>query len=307
MVGAGQIGRNHASAVVAAGDSVAGVVDVDLARARRLADAHGAAAFAAIDAAVAAGGADIAVIATPSSQHLAQSVELVEAGLDVLVEKPHRVPGESAAPLRSALAAGSASYTIGMTTRHWPGMRAVIELVQAGGLGDLLGYADHIAFRLGPTDLPPWYFDPALSGGGILLSNGVHALDRMRVLLGALPEPTLVRLATLHEGHGCEDSAELRFVTAAGVPAEISLAWPLAEPLDTGLVVWGTRGSARVDQDGSWRIRTDAVQADGPALADGEAFVRQWRAVRDGASAGFGLDELEPTLDLIERIYRENA
>jgi predicted dehydrogenase len=305
IVGAGVIGRRQADAVRALGDQVVGFADPDLARAQRLAADYGAAAYPD-PAALPAGLADAAVIASPSFAHHAQAVVLLEQGMDVLVEKPHRIPGEAPGTLAKAIAASGRRYFVGMTTRHWPGMRAAARAVADGRLGRLLSYADRIQYRLGPDDLAPWYFDPKTSGGGAVLTNGVHSLDRARALLSAPLELRASTLATVFPGHGCEDVAHLELRTAAGLPVTLDVAWSPYQPAGTGLQITGTDGVARVEMDGSWLVATVAVEERGGAITLDEPFRRQWQAFRDH-EPGFGLDDLEPTLAIIEEIYRREA
>jgi predicted dehydrogenase len=305
IVGAGVIGRRQADAVRALGDQVAGFTDPDLARAEQLAAEFGAAAYRD-PAALPAGTADAAVIASPSWAHCPQAVSLLGQGMDVLVEKPHRIPGEAPEPLARAIAATGQRYFVGMTTRHWPGLRAAARAVADGRLGRLLSYTDRIQYRLGPDDLAPWYFDPKISGGGALLTNGVHAIDRARAVLGAPLELLSSTMETVFPGHRCEDAAHLALRTDRGVPVTLDIAWSPYRPPGTGLQINGTDGVARVEMDGSWLVATADGEEHGDPIGVDEPFRRQWQAFRDG-EAGFGLADLEPTLTLIEQIYRQEA
>jgi len=87
VVGAGAFGRNHVR-VVSENPRVrlTHVVDSDLARAREHADKFGAAAAASVDEIL--GQVDAAIVAVPTSAHAAIGCRLLEAGIDVLVEKP---------------------------------------------------------------------------------------------------------------------------------------------------------------------------------------------------------------------------
>jgi predicted dehydrogenase len=301
ILGAGAMGRRHADAAVAAGDRVSAVHDADPRRAAELAAEHPGAV--AVPEAELAEHADVVVVATPSPLHLAQTTRALQAGRDVLVEKPHRIPGEPADPLLAALEASGRRCMVGMTTRHRPGIGAVGEAVRSGALGTLLGYDDAIHFALPPGALPDWYFDPARSGGGVLLTNGVHALDRARAILGTDLVVDDARLTRVFPAHLAEDSAEIRLRTPDGIPVQISLLWaPVAAP-GPALRVRGTRGAAIVRQDGSWELVTeDGVTTGGP-VAEQESFARQWQAFRDG-EPGFSVPDLEPALGLIEEIYR---
>ncbi len=87
VIGAGSFGRHHVRAISETrGVQLAAVVDIDLARANALAEPHQAAAFANADDILTL--ADCAIIATPTLTHAAIATRLLEAGLDVLVEKP---------------------------------------------------------------------------------------------------------------------------------------------------------------------------------------------------------------------------
>jgi predicted dehydrogenase len=301
VVGAGVMGHRHAAAVRALGDRVAVVVDANLDRARALDE--NALTFESLDAALAAGPAvDAAILATPSGQHLDQLLVLGAAGIPTLVEKPHRVPGQDATALAEAVD-GGAEVFVGMSTRHWPGIVAVGRAISSGELGDILGYTDRMAFPLPEGALPGWYFDRSLSGGGVLVTNGVHALDRARALLGPLAH-VRASIRSIFGDHETEDHAAVSF-QVAGATGLIELLWAPYEPLATGLVVTGTCGTATVGMDGAWRI----VSADGERTGDAididvVPVLAQWRAFRSGVG-GFAVADLEPTLLLIESLYRE--
>jgi predicted dehydrogenase len=304
VVGAGVIGHRHMAAATLNGDRILAVVDGDRARADAAAVQYSADAFASLTDALAAVVPDIVVIATPSSQHHAQAVEALTAGVDVLVEKPHRVPGEDAAELARAIASGGGRYAVGMTTRHWPGMRAVASAISSRELGAVLSYSDRMHFTLTPDALAPWYFDRAISGGGVLLTNGCHALDRARALLGSDLALTSARLVTVIPDHGVEDSAELRLTAADGIPVDLSMLWSSGEPYGTGLTITGTDGFAHVNMDGRWLVSGRNGERSGPAITEQEPFDLQWASFI-AAEQGFGLADLEPSLALIEQCYLE--
>lgn len=301
IVGAGVTGVKHARTVTAAGDAVTVVVDPVLERAEALAPS--AEAVSSVDEAIAADLADAAVVATPSHTHLDDVTALVRSGMPVLVEKPHRLPGQHASDLLALDAAAGGIVFVGMSTRHWPGVEAVTEAAHSGRLGDIVSYRDATGFRLDPDSLPDWYFDPVYAGGGVALTNGVHALDRARAIAGPLAL-TRARLDTVFPTHVCEDVAHIE-ADASGVPVVLDIAWLPYSPMEQALTVVGTAGQARVTMDGAWEIRglKDAQRGE-PIDIDTVSFARQWQAFRERTS-GFGLNDLEPTLTLIEQIYEE--
>ena len=86
LVGAGQMGSNHARVVAASSRATLGVViDVDTEKAKRLSSWYGATASSDLEAALQC---DAVILATPTEMHAWDAVALIERGVPVMVEKP---------------------------------------------------------------------------------------------------------------------------------------------------------------------------------------------------------------------------
>jgi len=87
VVGVGHLGRFHAEKVALIPDAeLVAVVDIDPARAKEIAEKHGCEALT--DHRALAGRVDAASVAVPTVAHHAVARDLLEEGIDVLVEKP---------------------------------------------------------------------------------------------------------------------------------------------------------------------------------------------------------------------------
>ena len=87
VVGVGKFGQHHARVYrELPGAELAGVYDTDAARAAEMAAAHHCRAFTSLEELMEQ--ADAASIAVPTQHHAAVACQLLEAGVDVLVEKP---------------------------------------------------------------------------------------------------------------------------------------------------------------------------------------------------------------------------
>ena len=87
VLGVGSFGRNHARVISSLPDvELTAVVDRDTARGRAVADEYGSAFVPDLDGVL--GRIEAAIVATPTATHEEIASQLLNAGIDVLVEKP---------------------------------------------------------------------------------------------------------------------------------------------------------------------------------------------------------------------------
>ena len=105
VIGAGAMGSHHARAYSSLGGlcELHGVYDVERARAATLATRFQTRAYSSLDALLA--DVDAVSIASPSSLHIEQALAALDAGVDVLVEKPVALTPDDGRRLRIAAAA----------------------------------------------------------------------------------------------------------------------------------------------------------------------------------------------------------
>ncbi len=124
VIGAGAFGKNHVRVVSESERAqLAWVVDPNLKRAREQADAHHAAAASSVEEII--GQVDAAVVAAPTSEHASIGCRLLEAGIDVLVEKPIAATVEEADRLVETAERYKRILQVGHLERFNP---AVVEL-----------------------------------------------------------------------------------------------------------------------------------------------------------------------------------
>ena len=129
----GAFGRNHARVYreLAQQDGnveLAGIVDADSERAAAVAQEYGTAAFASLKE-LAQAGVEAASVAVPTVEHLTVARTLMEAGVDVLVEKPLAASlAEAEELIRIAQRTGRVAQ-VGHLERFNPAVRATLPLV----------------------------------------------------------------------------------------------------------------------------------------------------------------------------------
>ena len=126
VAGVGAIGRNHARVLASLpGVKLAGIYDVDAARAAGLAAEHGTRAAASLEEL--ASWTDAITVATPTVYHYETGRLLLEAGKHVLIEKPITDNTEQALELAALAKAKSLVLQVGHIERFNPVMSLLEE------------------------------------------------------------------------------------------------------------------------------------------------------------------------------------
>ena len=185
IVGCGRIGAKRADALAPA-DSLLGCYDLDPAATHALAQAHGCKACATPQELLALE-PDVVVVATVHDQLAALSELALQAGAHVLVEKPAGVCTAQIERLIECERAAGRRVKVGFNHRFHPGIARAAREVHSGRHGELM----HLRARYGHGGRPgydrEWRVEPARSGGGELIDQGMHLLDLSNWLAGALP------------------------------------------------------------------------------------------------------------------------
>lgn len=182
IIGCGLIGKKRAAALQPA--RLVACADVQLPRAQALAQSYGAHATADWQAAITHPGVGIVIVATTNHALAEVTRYAAEHGKHVLVEKPAARNVAELEPVMAAAQASGVQVRVGFNHRYHPALQKAHELFRAGELGPLMfirgryGHGGRIGYD------KEWRADPALSGGGELIDQGVHLIDLARWFLG---------------------------------------------------------------------------------------------------------------------------
>ncbi len=240
VVGAGSIGRRHLANAAALAE--AAVCDSVAERAEAAAAGSGAPYFTALEDAL-AWGPDGVVVATPHDSHLAVASLAVEAGADVLIEKPiaHRLDGVDAF-LDRADALGRKIFVV-CNMRYHPGPATLRRSLSEIGRPLFLraDYGNYLPNMRPGADYRTLYCARRETGGGVIL-DAVHEIDYVTWLLGPADEIGCEadRLSDLDID--VEDYAVLALRHACGARSEIHLDY-LRQHKRRGCEIAGAEGS----------------------------------------------------------------
>lgn len=320
FLGLGWIGLNRMKAVLATeAVEVAGILDPSPEMASQAALlAPKAERTETLDALLALG-LDGLVIATPSALHAAQSLEALDAGVAVFCQKPL---GRTAQEVRAVVnAARRADRLLGvdLSYRRTEGMMRIRELVRAGALGRI--HAAELVFHNAYGPDKPWFYDPALSGGGCVMDLGIHLVD---LALWVMDFPK-VRSVDSHLFAGgqavapndgrVEDYVATTLELETGGIVRIACSWRLHAGQDAviGAEFYGTEGGAAFRNLGgsfydftAWLFRGTAREtlAEPPDGWGGRAAADWARQLAAGARYDPAAESFVATATVLDRIYR---
>jgi predicted dehydrogenase len=160
-------------------------VDLNLERAQALANQFtGCTALTSWQEAIKRDDVQIVIISTLHASLAEIGLAVVAAGKHVLIEKPAGRHSSELTPVIHAAKESGSLARVGFNHRYHRAFRKARELVDQGELGDLMfiraryGHGGRIGYD------KEWRADPALSGGGELIDQGVHLIDLARWFLG---------------------------------------------------------------------------------------------------------------------------
>ena len=127
---------------------------------------------------------DVVSIATPTFLHEPMAIHALEAGVNVLTEKPMAQTGEAAARMVAAAQKAGKVLDVSFNHRQRGDVTALKDVVDSGVLGKLYYAKTGWIRRQGIPGLGTWFTKAESSGGGAMMDIGIHMLDMALHLMG---------------------------------------------------------------------------------------------------------------------------
>jgi len=319
FIGCGLIGKKRAACLDK--KQIAVCCDVNLSRARTIAQNVGARVTADFHEAVAGNDVDLVIVATINCALAEVSHAAIDAGKHVLVEKPAGISLEQVSEIADVAAARNVRVRIGFNHRFHPALRKARELVDNGAIGPLMFVRARYGHggRLGYDR--EWRADPKLSGGGELIDQGVHLIDLAGWFLGEF---------TRVEGHAAtyfwnmpvDDNAFLSLRTAAGQTAWLHVSCTEWKNLFS-FEIYGRTGKLHIEGlGGSYGIERLTYYKMRPQMGPPETTVWEYPGedsswglemkefledIRQGRTPVPGLREAQVSMKVVEQIYKSSG
>jgi predicted dehydrogenase len=226
VIGAGRVGQIRAAVIGRSSRArLVAVADTARGRAEKVAESTSADVSSDWLPIVTRDGVDAIVVSTPTKFHAEITIAALQAGKHVLCEKPLGRNVVEAKKMFDAARLARRVLKTGFNYRHMAHVRKAKELLEAGVLGELCFLRCRYGHGGRPGYEKEWCTDAELSGGGVLLEQGIHIFDLVRYLLGE-PSQLLARTQRFFWNFpAVEDNGFCLIQTSSGQTAQIHVSW----------------------------------------------------------------------------------
>lgn len=150
------------------------------------------------------GAIDAVSVCVPNDLHRVMAIDSLQAGLNVLCEKPMTTSAREGKRMFDAAQASDKVFMMQFNNRYRPDSQFLKQAIAEGELGDIYFARCGWIRRNGIPGWGSWFTDVERAGGGPLIDLAVHMLDLTIYLMGN-PEPVTCLASTYSAfGHKME-------------------------------------------------------------------------------------------------------
>lgn len=198
---------------------------------------------------------DIVHIATPHYLHAEMAIDSMQHGHHVLTEKPMSITLKEADEMIKVADDTGTKLGVIFQTRYVKGCMEIKKLVEDGKLGNIIGARSYLSWTRPDSYYAnsDWKGTWDKEGGGVLIDQAIHSLDRVQWLVGSDIEwihGTMDNRS--HETVQVEDIAEalVKFKNGCLYQLYACNAYVYDAPIELEIV--GDKGKAGMIQDLAW-------------------------------------------------------
>lgn len=231
---------------------------------------------------------DAVLINTPHALHCQQFCDCAAIGLAIMIEKPLCTTTEECDRMLESQQKYNVPAAVCHTQRFLSPVRFAKRYIEENydQLGTLRHIADNINIHYFHEKRAAWFFDPALAGGGLLMTHGAHQIDRVHYFCGKPTDRVHANFESLPEYNGLDSgyqilglSGEVSYtVTCSGYHTPHSSTMRL--DFENGSIVISLFANG-MDQEGVFVGKDDAFTFHPITENYEDAYLRQFNALLD--------------------------
>lgn len=242
-----------------------GFYDINLERARELADKYNGTAFTSYDEMLADESIDAVSVCAANNAHAEISIAALNAGKHVLCEKPMAVSHQECLDMVDAAERNGRCLMIGQNQRMTKAHIAAKKLIKEGCIGKPILFRTTFGHG-GPETWSVdagknvWFFDPKRAAMGAMADLGIHKTDLIHFLFDGTITEVTANIATLDkrdaEGNliGVDDNAVCIYKLDNGIMGTMTASWTFYGKEDNSTVIYGTDGIMKIYEDPVYSI-----------------------------------------------------
>ena len=204
---------------------------------------------------------DAVVISLPHDLLPDAALAVARHGKHILLEKPMGATLERAQEVERACADANVKLMVNFVHRFRSESRQAWTAIRAGAIGKVMLVVD--SMTSGYSAMPPWVWQKERSGGGIMMYNGVHSIDRLIWLAGAPVTHVTAAMSTLAHPVETEDTLVGTLQFENGVLGSIVQHKSQAKVTLGGwqTTVYGTNGALKFTSGEDFEIASEKEKA----------------------------------------------
>jgi len=248
IIGTGSIGERHLRCFQATGRCTVVACEANESLRERMRTTYGCVVYASLEEALDGGAYDAAVVCTPAHTHIPISLQCVQAGLDVLIEKPLSVSLDGLEELAAAVASHQSVVRVAYVHRSISAILAAREAL----LGGVTGEVRHVVMVAGqnfPRARPAYastYYTNRAHGGGCIQDALTHTMHAVEWLVAPIERVYCDASHEVLAGVEVEDTVNLTARLRGGAAASFAMN-QFQAPDEVTFTFHGPKGSVRAE------------------------------------------------------------
>lgn len=290
ILGAGFFGGYHARAVKATkGARLVAVCADGQALADGFAAEHGGTPYGDWRRLLDDKAVDAVAITAPHHLHAPLALAALEAGKHVLLEKPMALNVAECSAIIAAAERSSAKLMVGQIMHFAVPCLKARALIDSGDLGRPITGSSWLLKTWMESNRRGWHLDPA-TGGGMLMTAGIHALDRLVWLMDGRVDSVSAAVTTAFHDQKADDHAMLLLRFADGRFGQVASVGYAQGAGSFAMDLVCERGTIRIDFARGVSIGRGETWTDVPHSADPDwmqnGIISEWRTMVDVVTNG---------------------
>ncbi|MER9837607.1 Gfo/Idh/MocA family oxidoreductase [Mesorhizobium sp. M0074] len=227
---------------------------------------------------------DAVLIASPHHLHAEMAIGAAKAGKHILLEKPMAPTVAACDAINAAVADSGVKLMVAHLMHFALPCMAARQILEEGALGRPLAGSSWIIKLWMEHNRRDWHLRKA-TGGGMLLTAGIHAVDRLVWLMDDDVVSVSGMLGAKFHDQEADDSALLGLRFAGGGIGQVQSVGYRTGATTYAMDLVCERGTLRIDMDRGTMLGRETVWTELPGSFEPNwmhnALVREWNAMRD--------------------------